>query len=390
MALYAGLPTLVLAGIALVSRPRDPLARFFAAVALIALLLALGDATPLHGLAPLAARRPRLSRAGPLRAARGRVARRARGAGARLAPEGEAGAVPRRARLVLAPVAGLTPRPAPRGAALARTAGGGRLARCGLGQRRSRAARRPRLAPSALAGLDRGLALATAALSAGRRGGRRRAPCWWPPTSRPSPRRRFSTQWVRPDAVRSTRRGPRPRRLGRPWPRLHRERPRALAVGLGPAASSSGFAASTPTSRCPSRATPSTCAGSGCRTRRRTGSSMPPPSTSVVDSWRRPLDPRSTLGGEEFSPRSPLAGLGPGRQERERPLPPDGRGRGSGPARDLLFTTRAEILQDAEVARVTLEATDGAAPHVRGSGRAGRPRSGSTTRTSPTSSPRPT
>ena len=50
MALYAGLPTLVLAGIALWSRPRDPLARFFAAAALIALLLALGDATPLHGL----------------------------------------------------------------------------------------------------------------------------------------------------------------------------------------------------------------------------------------------------------------------------------------------------------------------------------------------------
>jgi hypothetical protein len=50
MAFYAGLPTVVLAGIALVSRPRDPLARFFAAAALIALLLALGDATPLYGL----------------------------------------------------------------------------------------------------------------------------------------------------------------------------------------------------------------------------------------------------------------------------------------------------------------------------------------------------
>jgi hypothetical protein len=37
--------------------------------------------------------------------------------------------------------------------------------------------------------------------------------------------------------------------------------------------------------------------------------------TSVVDSWRRPLDPRSVLGGEEFSPRHPLASLGPGRQE---------------------------------------------------------------------------
>jgi hypothetical protein len=50
MALYAGLPTLVLAGVALWSRPRDPLVRFFAAAALIALLLALGDTTPFHGL----------------------------------------------------------------------------------------------------------------------------------------------------------------------------------------------------------------------------------------------------------------------------------------------------------------------------------------------------
>jgi hypothetical protein len=50
MAFYAGIPTLVLAGVALWSRPRDPLARFFAAAALVSLLLALGDATPLHGL----------------------------------------------------------------------------------------------------------------------------------------------------------------------------------------------------------------------------------------------------------------------------------------------------------------------------------------------------
>ena len=50
MALYAGVPTLVLVGLALSTRPRDPLVRFFAGGAALATLLALGDATPLHAI----------------------------------------------------------------------------------------------------------------------------------------------------------------------------------------------------------------------------------------------------------------------------------------------------------------------------------------------------
>jgi hypothetical protein len=49
MAFYVGLPTLTLAGAALWLRPREPLVRFLAGVGLFALLLALGDATPLLG-----------------------------------------------------------------------------------------------------------------------------------------------------------------------------------------------------------------------------------------------------------------------------------------------------------------------------------------------------
>jgi hypothetical protein len=50
MAFYAGVPTLVLAGLALLTRPRERLVRFFAGVAGLATLLALGDATPLHAV----------------------------------------------------------------------------------------------------------------------------------------------------------------------------------------------------------------------------------------------------------------------------------------------------------------------------------------------------
>ena len=64
------------------------------------------------------------------------------------------------------------------------------------------------------------------------------------------------------------------------------------------------------------------------------------------------------LGGEEFSPRHPLAGLGPGRQEREV------RFRLAGVVADRIQLVTslhgaAEILQDTEVARVTVEATTG-------------------------------
>ncbi len=49
MALYVGLPTLALAIAALRLRPREPLVRFLVGVSAFAILLALGDATPLHG-----------------------------------------------------------------------------------------------------------------------------------------------------------------------------------------------------------------------------------------------------------------------------------------------------------------------------------------------------
>ena len=64
------------------------------------------------------------------------------------------------------------------------------------------------------------------------------------------------------------------------------------------------------------------------------------------------------LGGEEFSPRHPLAELGPARPEREV------RFRLAGVAADRIRLVTslhgaAEVPQDAEVARVTIEATTG-------------------------------
>ncbi len=50
MALYAGVSTLVLAALALLRLPRDPFVRFFAGLAGLSALLALGDATPLHAI----------------------------------------------------------------------------------------------------------------------------------------------------------------------------------------------------------------------------------------------------------------------------------------------------------------------------------------------------
>jgi hypothetical protein len=49
MALYVGLPTLALAMAALHLRSREPLIRFLVAASALAILLALGDGTPLHG-----------------------------------------------------------------------------------------------------------------------------------------------------------------------------------------------------------------------------------------------------------------------------------------------------------------------------------------------------
>jgi hypothetical protein len=81
----------------------------------------------------------------------------------------------------------------------------------------------------------------------------------------------------------------------------------------------------------------------------------------VVDSWRRPLEPRSEIAGEEFSPRHPLFGLGPSDAEHEVRLDLTG----TEPDRLCLVTTLqdgAAIRQGAEVAVVTLEAMAASPP----------------------------
>ena len=185
--LYAGLSTLVLAGIALVSRPRDPLVRFFAAAALIALMLALGDATPLH----------RLLHSLPVVRGLRAPARYVLLVDASLAVLAALGldslqkakgtTAPRRAGLVLAAAAVLDRRPAPRDALLAGPAGGGRLARCGAGP-----AALPRSWPPTPGSLRCGWWRPPPGSGGGRArgrrdGGRRPASCSWPRTSRPSP-----------------------------------------------------------------------------------------------------------------------------------------------------------------------------------------------------------
>ncbi len=75
----------------------------------------------------------------------------------------------------------------------------------------------------------------------------------------------------------------------------------------------------------------------------------------VVDSWRRPLEPRSEIAGQEFSPRHPLFALGPAAAEHELRLDLTG----TEADRLCLVTTLqdgAAIRQGAEVAVVTLEA----------------------------------
>lgn len=89
----------------------------------------------------------------------------------------------------------------------------------------------------------------------------------------------------------------------------------------------------------------------------------------VVDSWRRPLDPRPSLEGEEFSPRHPLASLGPSFGEQQVRLAL------VGAAADRLHLVTslqdgARIAQGAEVAQVTLE-TVAPAPPLRFALRAG-------------------
>ena len=78
-------------------------------------------------------------------------------------------------------------------------------------------------------------------------------------------------------------------------------------------------------------------------------------------SWRRPLEPRSEIAGEEFSPRHPLFGLGPSAAEHEVRLDLTG----TEADRFQLVTTLqdgAAIPQGAEVAVVTLEAMAASPP----------------------------
>jgi hypothetical protein len=356
MAFYAGLPTLVLAGIALVSRPRDPLVRFFAAAALIALLLALGDATPLH----------RLLHSLPVVRGLRAPARYVLLVDASLAVlaalgldslQNAAGAtVPRRARLVLAVAAVLTI-----GLPLTAPLWRGQLAGDGW-----RDADWAQGAPGLLAAQawlpPLWLALTAAWFWRRPRSG---ASSWWPAAGAALvaadlsafAATSFSTQWVRPDRV------------------LRPDAAHALAASAGhgrativsdptPWRSASdlpvvlGFRSLDAYVSLPLARHALYMRGFWLSDQTARGLLDAAAVTSVIDSWRRPLDPRSMLGGEEFSPRYPLAGLGPGRQERAV------RFLLTGVVTDRIqlvtaLHDAAEILQDAEVARVTLEATTG-------------------------------
>ena len=368
MALYAGLPTLVLAGIALWSRPRDPLARFFAAAALIALLLALGDATPLHGL---------LHTLPVFRGLRApaRYVLLVDAALAVLAALGldslqneEGPTVTRRARLLLA-VAAVLAASLPFAEPLWR----GRLALAGDGWLDAEWAE---VAPALLAAKV-SLPLLWLALTAAWLWRRPRTKTsWWPAAGAALvaadlsafAATSFSAHWVRPDTVvrpdaihalaASAGHGrtyivsdPAPWRSASDLPMVQGIRCLDAYVSL-PLARHALYMRAFWLSDQTARGLLDTAAV-----------------TSVVDSWRRPLDPRSMLGGEEFSPRHPLAGLGPGRQEREV------RFRLAGVAADRIQLVTSlheatEILQDAQVARVTLEPTMG--PPLTFSLRAGR------------------
>jgi hypothetical protein len=365
MALYAGLPTVVLAGIALWSRRRDPLARFFAAAALIAVLLALGDSTPLHGL---------LHSLPVFRGLRApaRYVLLLDAALAVLAALGldslqkEAGAtVPRSARLVLAAAAVLAV-----GVPFAEPLWRGRLTGDGW-----RDAEWVQGDPGFLAA-NAWLPLLWLVLTAAwlwrrpRTGG-----SWWPAAGAALVAAdlaafavmSFSPNWVRldtvlrPDAAHALAAsagegrayvvsGPEPWRSASDLPVVLGFRGLTAYVSLPLARHAlymRAFWLSDQTAR---------------------GLLDAAAVTSVVDSWRRPLDPRSRLGGEEFSPRHPLAGLGPG-QEREV------RFHLAGVAAEAFqivtsLQEATDIPQGREVARVTLEATTG--PALSFSLRAGR------------------
>jgi hypothetical protein len=352
MAFYAGLPTLVLAGVALVSRRKDPLVRFLAAAALVAVLLALGDATPLHGLLhslPLfrALRAPAryvliVDAALAVLAALGVDS---------LRKEARASALRRTVGFVAAAavLASFLP--------FAESLWLGRLA--GDGWRDADWAEGAPLLLAVKAWLPP-LWLALTATWLWQRP--RTAAPWWPragvalvgadlvafaATS-------FASHWVRPDTVLRTDAahalaasagpgraylvtGPEPWRSASDLPLVHGFRSLNAYVSLPlarHAAYMRDFWLSDQTAR---------------------GLLDAAAVTSVVDSWRRPLDPRSWLGDQEFSPRHPLAVLEPGHRV-------DFHLEGAEASRVQLVTALAQaggVPQGEEVARVIVDGPTG-------------------------------
>jgi hypothetical protein len=347
MALYPGLVVLILAGLALVARRGDRLVLFLAAVVAVSLLLALGDATPLHGLlhslpvfrglrAP--ARYVLLANAAlAVLAALGLEALR-----------GEAGAAAaRRLRTLLAAAAVLA-----LALPFAEPLWRGRLA--GDGWRDAAWAQGVPALLAAKAWLPL-VWLALFAVWAWRRPG---APSsWWPAAGAALAAAdlgafaatSFSRHWVRPETA------------------LARDPAHALAAsaaegrvyvvsGSEPWRQTSdlplvyGFPSLNAYVSLPLARHSAYVQGFWMADQAARGLLDAAAVTTVVDSWRRPLDPRSEVAGHEFSPRSPLAALGAGERAAFD--------LGGAAARRLEVVTSLEgaaaLPQDAEVARVTL------------------------------------
>jgi hypothetical protein len=367
MAFYAGVPVLVLAAVALGLRPRDPLVRFFAGAALLALLVALGDATPLHGLlhALPVVRGLRAPARYVLLVDASLAVLAALGLDS-LQNSGGA-SVLRQVRIVV-PLAAVLTISLPLTAPLWQ----GRLAGDGW-----RDAAWAEGVPGLLAvhGWLPAFWLALTAAWLWRRP-RSGASPWWPAAGAllvaadlsAFAATSFSTQWVRidrvlrPDAAHALAAsaargrativiGPAPWREASDMPVVQGFRSLDAYVSL-PLARHALY----------TRAFWQSDQTAG-------GLLDAAAVTSIVDSWRRPLDPRSMLGGEEFSPRQPQASLGPEPRGREVRFLLAGV-----VANRLRLVTSlheaAEIVQDAEVARVTLETTTG--PPLAFSLRAGR------------------
>ena len=311
MAFYVGLPTLILAGSALWLRPREPLVRFFAGVSAIAIVLALGDATPIQGLVHMlpvlrSLRAPAryvllLDFSLALLGAIGLDALR----------EASAATV-RRAAWVVASAALLAC-----GIPLLEPLWRGRLAGDGwqdadwatapplllgykwllpplwLGLTALWLRRRPDMATRAWAAAGVLLVAADLAAFAVTSLG----PYWVrPETVAPSPALLLAAS-AQPDRVYVVN-GPEPWRSVSDLPLLLGFRSLTSYVSL-PLARHAAYMRAFWLSDQTAWGLLDAAAVS-----------------HVVDSWRRPLDPRSEIAGQEFSPRHPLVGLGPGAGER--------------------------------------------------------------------------